>query len=106
MFEISDVKQINKGSMVLSCNARVVPWGATLHRVTVMQKGTSRWVSLPSREVAGPNGERKFYDMISFDSPSAREEFKDALLKAIDTIQPSAQEKPVASSKPTGSIPF
>jgi DNA-binding cell septation regulator SpoVG len=107
MFEISNIKPINKGSMVLSCNARVTAWGVTLNNVTVMQKGTSRWVSLPSREVTSNTGERKFYDILTFDSASEREDFKNALLKAIDTQKTDEQdEKIVVANKPTVSIPF
>lgn len=107
MFEISNVKPINKGSMVLSCNVRVVAWGVTINNVVVMQKGTSRWVSLPSREVTSNTGERKFYDILTFDSSSDRETFKDHLLKAIDAEKPSSEEvKIVTSGKSTVSIPF
>ncbi len=83
MIEIFNIRTIHKGDLVASCSVEIKPWRLKIHKITVLQKGMNRWVSLP-RERYESNGETKYADLMEFTDAGASSRFRDQILEAID----------------------
>lgn len=94
MIEVSNIKQINKGTLLASCDVRIAPWKMTLKEVKIFEKGTQRWIGLPSREYL-ENDEKKYIELISFDNNDIKTRFRDQIMKEINLfLQRNPEMKP------------
>jgi len=84
MIEVQNINAVNKGSLLATCDVRIVPWKLTLRDVKIFEKGTNRWISLPSKEIQTEMGEKKYIEMISFDNEAVKNRFRAQIMQAID----------------------
>lgn len=107
MIEILNVHPIKKGTLLASCDVRIVPWKFTFHRVTIFEKGAQRWMSLPSEKYTNDAGEVKYKPLGSFDSPEILERFRGQIMKEIDKyLEKNPDLKPEDVVKETDELPF
>jgi len=81
--EVKDIKLINKGSVVSSCNVRIPEICLIIRDVLMFEKNGSRWFNLPSRTYEA-DGKKKYYSFIIFDDSDKTQSFQDDLRKAYD----------------------
>ena len=84
MISIENIRPINKGSLLASCDVHILPWKMTIHEVKIFEKGANRWVSLPAKEVVNASGEKKYVDMISFDNETVKNRFRDQITESVE----------------------
>lgn len=107
MIEVQNIEKIGKGSLMAKCEVYIKPWDLILKEVKIFQKGTSRWVSMPSRDYIDNEGNTKYMELIDFGSPSTRQRFKDQVEKAIKDYlkeNPNMEAPPVV--KESEEFPF
>lgn len=103
MIEIKNVRQINKGVLVASCDVYIAPWHLTLHEVKIFEQGDKRWISLPTKEVVDPTGVKKYFPLVSFDTEELKNRLRDQVMGAFDKLSTSA---PVDVFKAGQDLPF
>ena len=86
MIEVFNVNPIHKGDLVASVSVHILPWKFKIHKITVFQKGTQRWVSLP-REKYESNGETKYSDLMEITDAGAANRFRAQILEAVDLYE-------------------
>lgn len=82
MIEVIDITPVEKGSVLARCDVRIKPWSMILKNVTVFQKGTQRWLGMPSRQFE-KDGEVKYEELIQFEGGAAKR-FRDQVMGAIE----------------------
>jgi len=83
MIEVSNINPVNKNSLLATCSVYIKPWHIFLHEVTIFQKGANRWVGMPSRQFES-GGEKKYVELITFDSDAVKKRFRDQIMVAVD----------------------
>lgn len=107
MIEILNIQAINKGSLLAICDVHIIPWKMTLHEVKIFEKGTNRWVGLPAKEIVNSSGEKKYNELVTFDSESVKSRFRGQIMGAVDKFLASNPDmEPEAVIKPTDEVPF
>ena len=107
MLEVKNINAIRKGSLLATCDVRIVPWTITFHEIKVFEKGNNRWIGLPSREFVGENGEKKYVELITFDNESAKNRFRNQIMGAIDKfLADNPDMKPEDVIKEDDELPF
>lgn len=107
VLEVQNIKAIQKGSLLAICDVRIVPWKLTLKEVKIFEKGVNRWIGLPSKEVALPTGEKKYYELMAFDSEEIKNRFRDQIMEAVDTfLEKNPDMKPEDVIKFDDDLPF
>lgn len=107
MIEIQNINAVHKGTLLAKCDVHIVPWKLTLHDVTIFEKGANRWVGMPSREYTTPEGEKKYIEMITFDSDGVKKRFRDQIMGAVDQyLQSNPDMKPEDVITSQDDIPF
>lgn len=111
MIEISNINPVNKKSLLATCSVRISPWRFTMHDVKIFEKedqaGKRRWIGLPAKEGIGPNGEKTYFDLLSFDTEAIKNKFRDQIMGAIDQFlvaNPSLKIPDVIT--PSDELPF
>ena len=61
-----------------------LPSGLVLHGFTLHQKGESRWLGMPSKEVSMGDGTKSWVPQVEFSGKEAREKLQTAALAAVD----------------------
>ncbi len=84
MLEIQNINAINKGTLLATCDVHIIPWKITLHDIKVFEKGSNRWISMPSKEFTNDLGEKKYTEQISFDNEGIKNRFRNQIMGAID----------------------
>lgn len=84
MLEVQNINAVRKGSLLATCDVKIAPWKMTMHEVKVFEKGANRWIGMPSREFVNDAGEKKYIELLSFDSDSVKNRFRDQIMGAID----------------------
>lgn len=84
MLEVQNINAINKGSLLATCDVHIIPWKLTLHEIKIFEKGTNRWLGMPSREYNTEMGEKKYIDLITFDNEGIKNRFRSQIMGAID----------------------
>ncbi len=107
MIEVKNINPINKGSLLATCEVRIVPWQLTLHDVKIFEKGANRWLGMPSKEFVTETGEKKYTDLISFDSDAVKNRFRAQIMGAVDKfIAENPDLTPEDAIKADDTIPF
>ena len=107
MIEVLNINPINKGSLVATCDVHIVPWKLTLHEVKVFMKGQNRWVGMPSREYLNESGEKKYIELMSFDSEAVKNSFRRQITEAVDKYMlENPDMKPVDVITSMDELPF
>lgn len=84
MIQVQNIKAINKNSLLAICDVHIAPWRLTLKEVKIFQKGANRWISLPTKEVLKPGGEKIYVELISFDTEAIKDRFRHQIMEVID----------------------
>lgn len=84
MLEIKNINPINKGSLLATCDVHIIPWKMTLIDIKIFQKGSNRWITLPSKEYVNEMGEKKYTELVAFDNDAIRSRFRGQIMEAID----------------------
>lgn len=108
MIEVLNINAINKGNLLASCDVHIIPWKLTLNDVKIFQKGPNRWFNMPAREHVDLNtGEKKYFEMITFDTEAIRNRFRSQIMSAIDKfLEENPEMKPEDVIKDTQDLPF
>ena len=107
MIEVQNINPINKGSLLASCDVHIVPWKLTLHDVKIFEKGANRWITMPSKEFTNEAGEKKYVELISFDSEGVKNRFRSQIMGAVDKfMQGNPEMKPEDVIVENDELPF
>lgn len=107
MIEVLNIQAINKGNLLASCDVHIIPWKITLNEVKIFEKGTNRWLGLPSREHVNAAGEKKFIELVSFDTEGIKNRFRSQIMGAIDKfLAENPEMKPEDVIKLDDGLPF
>lgn len=85
MIEVQNINALHKGTLLATCDVHIIPWKMTLHEIKIFEKGTSRWIGMPSKEFTTDTGEKKFTELVSFDNEGIKNRFRSQIMSAIDT---------------------
>ena len=84
MIEITKYTSVGKGAIVGKFDIVVPKWGGFFIReVLLMQKGSARWISLPSKQYES-EGKKKFYHYNGFQEDKMLKSFQDQVMKSLD----------------------
>lgn len=83
MIEVSNINPVMKNSLLATCTVYIKPWHIFLHEVAIFEKGANRWISMPSRQYE-KDGEKKYIELITFDSDGVKKRFRDQIMVAVD----------------------
>jgi hypothetical protein len=107
MIEVYNINSIGKGSLLATCDVHIAPWHMNLHEVKIFQKGNQRWLGMPAREFANDMGEKKYIDLITFDSEAIKNRFRAQVMEAVDKyLEQNPEMKPDDAVKEGDEIPF
>ena len=107
MLEILNIKPINKGVLLASCDVRIPPWRTTYHEIKIFEKGAQRWIALPSREFINDAGEKKYIEQISFDTEEIKNRFRAQIMTAVDKfLESNPDMAPEDLIKEDDGVPF
>jgi len=107
MLEVLNINALQKGSLLATCDVHIIPWKLTMHDVKIFEKGANRWIGMPSKEFTNDMGEKKYQEMISFDSESVKNRFRNQIMEAIDKFLAANPEmKPDDVIKANDDFPF
>lgn len=107
MINVLNIHAINKGTLLATCDVHIIPWKLTLHEVKVFEKGSSRWISLPSKDFITNEGEKKYTELMSFDNEAIKNRFRSQIMGAIDKyLESNPDMKPEDVVKEDDEIPF
>jgi hypothetical protein len=84
MIEIQNITAIHKGSLLATCDVHIVPWKITFNEVKIFEKGANRWIGMPSREYTNDLGEKKYIELVVFDSEGVKNRFRSQIMGAVD----------------------
>jgi hypothetical protein len=79
----SNLKSINKGSVVCVADITVTKWRFTFCGCLYCRKGDREWISLPSKEWTDKQGKRRFTPLGEFRNNGDAARFSEAAIAAI-----------------------
>ena len=107
MLEIQNIVAVGKGSLLAICDVHIIPWKLTLHEVKIFEKGTNRWLGMPSKEFINEHGEKKYTELVTFDNDGVKNRFRSQIMGAIDKfLTENPDMKPEEVIKADDEIPF
>lgn len=107
MIEVQNINPVNKGTLLATCSVKIIPWKMTLHDVKIFEKGTNRWLGMPSKEFTNDLGEKKYTELMTFDCDAVKNRFRSQIMGAIDKfLEGNPDLTPEDAIKETDEIPF
>ncbi len=107
MLEILNIRGINKGTLLATCDVHIIPWQMTLHEVKIFEKGTNRWIGMPAKEFTTDTGEKKYTELVTFDSDAVKIRFRAQVMGAVDKfLATNPDMTPEDLVKPDQEMPF
>jgi len=107
MIEIMNIKPIRKGMLLGTCDVYIAPWDMEIMDVKIFEKGTSRWIGMPSKEIPNGEFEKKYVELIKFRKSSTSQRFKDQILDAIKKeLHSNPNMEPIPVIKELDDFPF
>jgi hypothetical protein len=83
MFEVTQYKEINKGSLKGTFNLKIPKWGNFIIRdMLYFKNDKNRWLSFPGKEYV-KDDQKKYYQYNVFEDPETDKAFK---AKAMDSL--------------------
>lgn len=107
MIEITNVRPMNKGSLLATCDVYIKPWDMELNEVKIFEKGSNRWIAMPSRSFVNPAGETKYVELITFRKEATKDRFRRQIIAAIEqylAANPDLKEEDLI--QPDAELPF
>jgi hypothetical protein len=84
MIEITKYTSMGKGLILGKFDIVVPKWGGFyIREILLMQKGSARWISLPSKSYES-EGEKKFYSYNGFKEDKMLRSFQEQVMKSLD----------------------
>jgi hypothetical protein len=107
MLEVQNINPVQKGTLLATCDVHIIPWKLTLHEIKIFEKGANRWISMPSKEFSTDTGEKKYTELVSFDSEAVKNRFRCQIMGAIDKfLAENPEMKPEDIIKVDDELPF
>ena len=107
MLEVQNINAVQKGSLLATCDVHIIPWQMTLHEVKIFEKGANRWLGMPSKEFTNDQGEKKYTELMTFDTDHVKNRFRNQIMGAIDKyLQENPEMKPEDVIKEDDELPF
>lgn len=107
MIEVQDIQPINKGSLLAKCSVHIIPWKLTIHDIKIFEKGANRWITMPAKEHVDASLEKKYIELITFDTEVIKNRFRSQIMGAIDKfLQENPEMKPVDVIQENDNLPF
>jgi len=107
MIEVQNVTAVNKGSLLATCDVHIIPWKLTLHDVKIFEKGANRWITMPSKEYTNEMNEKKYIELVTFDSEGVKNRFRSQIMGAVDKfLKGNPEMKPEDVVKEEDIFPF
>ena len=107
MIVVENINPVNQGSLLATCDVHIVPWHMRLNEIKIFEKGTNRWIGMPSREFINNLGEKKYIELVTFDNEGVKNRFRSQIMGAIDKYLASNPDmKPEDVIKMDDSLPF
>lgn len=106
MIQIENVNPIRKGSLLAICDVYIKPWHLRLHEVRIFERGVNRWIGLPSKEFVNAAGEKKYIELLSFDSEAVKGRFRDQIVAAVDKFLETNPEMEAEAVIKDEELPF
>lgn len=107
MIEVQNINAVQKGSLLAICDIHIKPWHLTLHEVKVFEKGSNRWIGMPSKEFVNELGEKRYTDLVTFDNDGVKTRFRTQIMGAIDAfLESNPDMKPEEVIKEDEDLPF
>lgn len=106
MLEVKNINPINKGSLLASCDVHIKPWKMTLLDIKIFEKGANRWITLPSKEFTNEAGEKRYTELLAFDSEAIKNRFRSQILTAVDEFLAGNPEMVVEQVIKEEDLPF
>ncbi len=107
MLEVQNINAVNKGTLLATCDVHIIPWKMTLHEIKVFEKGANRWIGMPSREFTNDQGEKKYTELLTFDTEAIKNRFRNQIMGAIDKfLAENPEMKPEDVVKEDDELPF
>lgn len=78
--------KIDKGFLEATCDVLVVGWGVEILDIKIFSKGSSRWLSLPSR-VFEVDGKKSYAPYLRFPNKDLHDAFASAVFIAIKSFE-------------------
>lgn len=106
MIEVLDIEPINKGTMLAKCSVRIIPWKMTLVDVIIFEKGQNRWITMPCKSYMNDAGEKKFIELVKFDTDAIKNRFREQVMEEINaflTVNPEMKPDDVVTDE---ELPF
>jgi len=107
MIEIINIKAIRKGMLLGTCDVYIAPWDMEIMDVKIFEKGSNRWIGMPSKEIPNGDFEKKYVELIKFRKSATSNRFKEQILNAVKkelTANPNME--PIDAIKELGDFPF
>jgi hypothetical protein len=104
--QILNIERVEKNNLLATCDVLITPWRMTLHSVTIFQKGTQRWIGMPSRKWE-KDGEEKYQELVSFTDEGMKKRFRAQIMAAVDKFllgNPNMEPEPAV--RDDEEIPF
>jgi DNA-binding cell septation regulator SpoVG len=83
MIEVIRYKPVNKGALQAMIEIKVEKWGGFIIRdIAYFEKGSERWVSMPSKSYE-KDGQKKYFPYMAFNDQKMDQAFKNKVVEAI-----------------------
>jgi len=102
--EISNLKRIDKNSLVATFDLTITKWGNFIIRnMTLFEKGSQRWIGFPSRKYE-EDGKPKYFIYNGFKDRNIQDAFQKQVLKLLEPelAKQNIQQTPQS----TNEVPF
>lgn len=107
VIQISNMTSVQKNSLFATCDVYIKPLDLELCRVCIFQKGSNRWIGMPSAKWEGKDGEMRYEELVKFRSDGTKKRFRDQVMAAIDAYlaqNPNLDPEPFVT--PHDGLPF
>ena len=84
MIEIIEYKPVGKGYLMGTFSLKLPKAGnMILRNLAFFEKGTQKWISMPSREYE-EDGQKKYFPLVTFEKPETLKAFQKETISALE----------------------
>lgn len=106
MIEIKNVKLVQKGALLATCDVSMPDKKMTLKDVRIFEKYPNRWVTMPCRDYVNDAQEKKYFEVVVFDSESYKQEFSKMILHAFEEYEKMIESRHKDENNLSEKLPF
>jgi len=104
--ECTTFRSHQSGALLGFFDLWVPKMGLEFKGCTLYQKNGRKWISLPTREYKGDDGEKKYVPVVRFREKGHADAFCTLAITAIDEFCAKQNEQPEQSTEVVGELPF